>query len=102
MQPAYAKIAADPRFTELVAKRNRFAILLSVIVLIGFTAFMYLGVGAPDVFAAHVGSETAWTWGLVAGVAILAFAFVMTGIYTVRANGEFDKLTKTIVQEATK
>lgn len=102
MQPAYKKIAEDPRFAALVQKRNRFATTLSIIVLIGFAAFMFFGVATPDLFEAYVAEGSSWTWGLVAGAAILVFAFVMTGIYTLRANGEFDKDVKAIVQEATK
>lgn len=102
MQPAYVKIASDPRFAELVSKRNRFAIALSLIVLAVFSAFVFIAVAVHGVFAAPVAAGSPWTWGIIGGWLIQIFAFLMTGIYTVRANGEFDSLIKSIVAEATK
>ena len=101
MQPAYIKIERDPRFASLVSKRNRFAVSLSLIVLAVFSAFVFLGVFLPDLFAARVGDGSAWTWGLIAGWLIQIFAFLVTGIYTLRANSEFDADIKAIVSEAT-
>jgi len=102
MQPAYAKIAKDPRFADLVLKRNRFAIALSLIVLAVFSAFVFVAVALPGVFSARVGEGSAWTWGLIAGWLIQIFAFLITGVYTLRANGEFDPAIRSILAEATK
>lgn len=102
MQPSYAKIAADPRFNALVTKRNRFAIALSLIVLAVFSAFIFVAVALPGLFAASVSEGSPWTWGLIAGWLIQIFSFLMTGIYTIRANGEFDPAIRDIVSEATK
>ncbi len=102
MQPAYAKIAGDPRFAALVSKRNRFAIALSLIVLAVFSAFIFVAVALPGLFASSPDAGSPWTWGLIGGWLIQIFAFLMTGIYTIRANGEFDPAIREIVMEATK
>ena len=101
MQPAYAKIEKDPRFAALVSKRNRFAVSLSLIVLAVFSAFVFIAVATPGLFASSVAEGSAWTWGLIAGWLIQIFAFLITGVYTLRANGEFDADIRTIVSEAT-
>ncbi|MBB4104683.1 DUF485 domain-containing protein [Allorhizobium borbori] len=102
MQPAYAKIAKDPRFADLVSKRNRFAVALSLIVLAVFSAFVFVAVALPGVFSARIDAGSAWTWGLIAGWLIQIFAFLITGVYTLRANGEFDPAIRSIIAEATK
>ena len=104
MQPnsAYDKIAADPRFAALVSKRNRFAISMSLIVLAVFSGFVFVAVAGHGLFAAPIAEGSPWTWGIIGGWLIQIFAFLMTGIYTLRANGEFDSDIKTIIEEATK
>lgn len=104
MQPnsAYDKIAADPRFAALVSKRNRFALAMSLIVLAVFSGFIFVAVAGHSLFAAPVLEGGPWTWGIIGGWMIQIFAFMMTGIYTLRANGEFDADIKTIIEEATK
>ncbi|MCP5821223.1 DUF485 domain-containing protein, partial [Klebsiella pneumoniae] len=37
------------------------------------------------------------TRGIPVGVGLIVSAFVLTGIYTIRANGEFDRLTAEII-----
>jgi uncharacterized membrane protein (DUF485 family) len=100
MKAAYDKIAANPHFVELVGKRNRFAITLSLIVLSVFGSFVYIATMRPDIFSKPISSTSVWCVGLVAGFLIQMFAFLMTGVYTRRANHEFDDLFETIVKEA--
>ncbi len=100
MKAAYDKIAADPHFAELVARRNRFAIMLSLIILSVFGTFILTATLAPTIFSGSIGNGSAWCVGLVAGFCIQIFAFLMTGIYARRANGEFDAMLETIVKEA--
>lgn len=102
MQSAYDKIAGDPRFAALVSKRNRFALSLSFIVLAIFSGFVFVAVSAHGLFSAPVASGSPWTWGIIGGWLIQIFAFLITGVYTLRANGEFDADIKAIVEEATK
>ncbi|PCD76941.1 DUF485 domain-containing protein [Pseudothioclava arenosa] len=93
MDPIQEKILANPKFHELVAKRNRFARTLTVVVLVVYAAFIGFAIFAPDAFGTPI-SGTSWAIGLILGWVVQAFAFVMTGIYTRRANGEFDALSR--------
>ncbi len=97
---AYDKIANDPRFAELVRRRNRFSLLLSMIVLGVYISFVSIAVFRPDLFSMPVIGGSKWAAGLLGGFVIQLFAFVMTGIYTRRANGEFDALARSVIQGA--
>ena len=95
-------VTRHPLYAELVSKRNRFALALSLIVLAVFSAFIFIAVAGHGLFAAPLAEGSPWTWGIIGGWIIQIFAFLITGVYTARANGEFDSLIKSIVAEATK
>ncbi|KAF1052409.1 MAG: Inner membrane protein YjcH [Stenotrophomonas maltophilia] len=96
----YQRIENNPRFKELVAKRERFAWLLSLIMLGLYVAFILLIAFAPNVLGTRLNAETSVTWGIPMGVGLILSAFVLTGIYVRRANGEFDRLNQEILKEA--
>lgn len=98
MVPTHERILADPRFRQLVARRNRFAITLSLVVLSVYAGFVAVAIFDPALFSAPLFGTSAWCVGLVAGFCIQAFAFVMTGIYTTRANGQFDRLAREAIR----
>ena len=81
----YAHIRRNPRFTELVAKRTRFAGILAAIVLIVFYGFVLL-----------------LTFGILAGLLQFIFFWILTLMYVRRANGEFDDINKELVKAAWK
>lgn len=98
--PTYDRVVANPKYTELMRKRNRFALLLSAIVLGVYYSYVLMASLAPATFAAPIGEGYTWCFGLLAGFVIQGFAFVMTGIYVRRANGEFDAINRTLIEEA--
>ena len=66
--------------------------------LVIYYGFIALVAFAPSVIAVKLfGSITV---GLVLGVAIILAAIVITGLYVVRANGEYEQLTREIVEDA--
>jgi len=67
-----------------------------------YYAFIMVIAFQPDLLATPLSADTITTVGIPAGVAIIISAFILTGIYVHRANGEFDELNATIVKEATK
>ncbi|MGE5545472.1 MAG: DUF485 domain-containing protein [Solirubrobacterales bacterium] len=96
----YERVVNHPKFGELLAKRNRFSLLLSAIVLGVYYPFVLIAALKPAVFASPVAEGLTWPLGLVAGFAIQMFAFLMTGVYVRRANTEFDAMNRTIISEA--
>lgn len=98
----YARIRRNPRFAELVAKRTRFALVLSAIVLTIFYGFVLLVAFAPDVVAQRLGEGSNLTIGIAAGLFQFVFFWLLTLLYVRRANGEFDDINNEIVRAAWK
>lgn len=96
----YLSIQNSPRFKELVTKRERFAWILSAIMLGLYCAFILLIAYGPQILGAKLSPDSSITWGIPLGVGLIVSAFVLTAIYVRRANGEFDELNKAILEEA--
>ncbi|HAJ87416.1 MAG TPA: DUF485 domain-containing protein, partial [Pseudomonas sp.] len=47
-------------------------------------------------------ADTVTTWGIPVGVGVIFMAFILTGVYVQRANGEFDRINQEILNEAQK
>lgn len=96
----YLSIQNSPRFKELVSKRERFAMILSAIMLGLYAGFIILIAYGPHILGTKISPESSITWGIPIGVGLIFSAFVLTGVYVYRANGEFDKMNKAILEEA--
>ena len=97
-----AKIRNQPKFAELVGKRTRFAVLLSLLVLVPYYTFMFLVSTQPQLFAAKLGEGSVITIGWPIAALIVIGGWLLTGVYISRANGEFDNLTQEVLKEANK
>ena len=93
---ATAAIMRNPQFQQLVRERSSFGLTLSIIMLVVYLAFIFSVAFAHDAMATKVG-DTEISLGIVFGLAVIIFAFAMTGIYVVRANSRFDSLTRALV-----
>ncbi|HLB06458.1 MAG TPA: DUF485 domain-containing protein [Alphaproteobacteria bacterium] len=82
----------DPRFAELVRRRRRFVWTLTGLMLAVYFGFILIVAFAPGVLGTPLGPGTLVTVGIVVGVGIIVFAFLLTGLYVRRANREFDRL----------
>lgn len=98
-QDVIDKIKSNPKYQELVSKRTRFAWILAATMLFVYYAFILVVAFAPKSLGVPLGADTVVTVGIPVGLAIIFFAFIVTGIYVFRANGEFDRLTKEIKEE---
>lgn len=95
------RIKADPGFQELVSKRKTFAWVLTILMLIIYFGFvMLVAFNKPLLAKSLMGGVT--SVGMPLGVFVIVSAFVLTGIYVRRANGEFDDMTKKIVERMKK
>jgi len=95
----YQRVVSNPRFRELVQKRSRFAWLLSGITLVLYVAFILLIAFDPQWLGTPLYDGDTITRGIPVGVGLIVISFVLTGIYVIRANGEFDRLTADIIRE---
>lgn len=95
----YQRIEHSAHFRELVEKRQRFAILLSIIMLVIYVGFILLIAFAPGWLGTPLHAGTSVTRGIPIGIGVIVISFVLTAIYVWRANGEFDRLTHEMLRE---
>lgn len=95
----YQRIEKSARFKELVSKRQHFAALLTLIMLVLYVGFILLIAFAPGWLGTPLHPGTNVTRGIPIGVGLIVISFLLTGIYVWRANGEFDRLTRELLDE---
>ena len=94
------RIRQNPKFAELVSKRTRLAVLLSIIVLVPYYTFMMITAFKPALLAQPISEGSIISIGWPIGAAMLIVFWLTTPVYIYRANGEFDRLNQEILQEA--
>ena len=99
--PIVDKIQAHPKYRELQTKRNRLAIILTVLMLVVYYGYIALIAFDKEFLAQPIGAGVT-TLGIPIGLGVIIFTIAITGIYVRRANGEFDRLTKEILKDASK
>jgi uncharacterized membrane protein (DUF485 family) len=95
------RIAGDPRYQELKAKRSRLGWMLTLAMLVVYYGFILLVAFAKPFLATRLG-EGVTTIGMPIGLAVIVFTVVITAIYVRRANDEFDALSEEIAKVALK
>lgn len=88
-------VRRDPRFAELAEGRARFSVTLAIIMLVIYFGFVLLVAFAPGLLAIPVSGVVTLAFPL--GLGVIVSAILITGIYVVRANGKYDRLTREIV-----
>jgi uncharacterized membrane protein (DUF485 family) len=94
------RIQNDPDYKKLVSSRTSFAWILSIIMLVVYYAYILVIAFSKESLHTPVSEGSLMTVGVPVGVAIILFAFALTGVYVKRANSEFDELTKRIKDKA--
>ncbi len=89
------RIEADPNYQKLVSERKSFGWTLAIITLVIYYGFIAIVAFAPGVISTKVFGDI--TVGIIIGVAIILASIVLTGIYVMRANSEYDDLTAAVV-----
>jgi len=96
------KIKANPSYQKLVTERSSFAWKLTITILVVYYAFILLIAFSPETLGAKLVAGGMATVGIPVGVAIIVFAFILTGIYVKRANTEFDGLLEQVKEDVAK
>ena len=97
----YARIRENPKFKELVSKRERLAWTLTGIVLVLFFGLFLTVAFNPAALAVKIGDSLVTT-GLVIGLFQFILFWVLTAVYVRRANSDFDALTEQLLRESMK
>ena len=97
----YDRIRENPKFKELVSKRERLAWTLTGIVLVLFFGLFMTVAFNPTVLAIRLG-ESFVTTGLLFGLFQFILFWILTAVYVKRANADFDALTEQLLRESMK
>jgi uncharacterized membrane protein (DUF485 family) len=92
------KIVANPNYQELVKVRTRYGWTLTALMMIAYYGYILLIAFNKELLATRVG-DGVLTWGIPAGLFVIVFTVILTGIYVWRANKQFDDLTEAIRRE---
>lgn len=95
------RVARDPRYQELKAKRTRMGWWLTLAMMAVYYGFILLVAFNKPFLTTRLG-EGVTTIGMPLGLGVIVFTIVITAIYVRRANSEFDALTEQIVKGALK
>ncbi|KPC53473.1 DUF485 domain-containing protein [Amantichitinum ursilacus] len=98
--PVIQRIQNNPRFHELVHKKSSLSWTLAIIILVAYVGLILMIALAPSVLGTPLFAGGVTTIGIPLGMLLIVLAFVLTGIYVRRANGEFDTLNQQVIAEA--
>lgn len=98
----YERMRANPKFLELVSRRERFAWTLAAIVLTMFYGFVMVVAFSPASLGKPITEGSMVTVGVAVELFMFIFFWLLTALYVRRANTEFDAMTQEIVKEAWK
>jgi len=95
------RIARDPNYQKLRAKRNRLGWTLTWLMMFVYYGFIFLVAFDKSLVSRRLG-DGVMTLGIPLGFGVIVFTVVITAYYVRRANSEFDGLTAAIAKEALK
>jgi len=95
VKPGVAEqVRRNPLFAELVLKRSRFGWTIAIAMLVVYYGFVLLVAFDKPLLGMSVGGGITLAFPL--GLAVILVAILLTGLYVLRANGEYDDLTRRI------
>ena len=98
--PMVERIQRNPKYQQLKRTRSRYGWTLAILMLVVYYGYIGLIAFDKEFLAKPMGAGVT-TIGIPIGMAVIVFSIVITGLYVRRANGEFDRLTREIIEEAT-
>lgn len=96
----YERIRNNPRFTELVERRSRFAWLLTGFIFVVFFSFLYGAAFGRELVSVRPFAGSNMNIFILFGLFQFVVFWFLAFLYVRRANGEFDDLTNEIVDSA--
>ncbi|KJZ64091.1 DUF485 domain-containing protein [Pseudomonas fluorescens] len=94
----YQKIRENPLYHSLVLSRSRLAFTLSAVVLGLYSLFIVSVSWQPQLLTQVPLSSGSLTLGIWAALILIVGSWLLTGLYVLRANNQFDKLTEALLK----
>ena len=89
------RIASNPKYQELKAKRTSFGMWLTLAMLVVYYGFILLVAFNKPFLATRLG-EGVMTYAMPIGFGVILFTVFITVLYVRRANSEYDDLAEQI------
>ena len=96
-----ARIANNPKYQELKAKRTSFGLWLTLAMMVVYYGFILLVAFNKPFLATRLGAGVT-TYAMPIGFGVIIFTIVITAIYVRRANSEYDALAEQIAKAVLK
>jgi len=93
----YQKIRENPQYRSLVLSRSRLAFTLSAVVLGFYSLFIVSVLWLPQLLTHVPLGSGSLTIGIWAALILIVGSWLLTGLYVLRANNEFDKSTEALL-----
>ncbi|WP_457472107.1 DUF485 domain-containing protein [Pseudomonas sp. TE21394] len=87
-------------YQELVAKQQRLVSILTAAVLCPYAAFVIVAAFYPHLLAIKISTDSVINVAWPLGVFFVVGSWLLTGVYNSYANGELDRLTDKVREEA--
>jgi uncharacterized membrane protein (DUF485 family) len=97
-----SNIQKNPKYLELVHRRNTLGWTLSAIVCVMYFGFTLMIAYAPDILTNPIAPDSVIPMGMLIGLGVIVASCATTGIYVYMANKTFDPIIEEIVREASK
>lgn len=98
-QETAKKILGHPEFQKMARKKSALGWGFSALVFVMYVAYIGIIGISPESFAIPVSENSITTWGIYIGLFVIVFSFVVTGLYVRKANGEFDRMTRKVIED---
>ncbi|MDO4998003.1 MAG: DUF485 domain-containing protein [Neisseria sp.] len=92
------KVLENAEFQSMAKQKAILGWSFSAVIFFMYVAYIWVIGDNPALFKQVVSEGGYTTWGIYAGVFVIVFSFVTTGIYVRIANGKFEKMTQAVVQ----
>ncbi|NLA68938.1 MAG: DUF485 domain-containing protein [Gammaproteobacteria bacterium] len=96
-----ARVLANPKYHQLVRKRNAISLVFFVVMLVIYAGFILTLAFVPELFARPSGAGFTTSIGVLTATLVAGSAVVMIAAYVQVSNKVFDPLIRAIVEDAT-
>ncbi len=88
----------DPKYQKFIKTRSRYSWALTFMMFVLYFGYIYLVAFNKELLATPIGAGVT-TWSIPVGIGLIVFTVLLTGIYVLRANSEFDRLNQEILKD---
>lgn len=92
-------IQNHPAFRQLASERTRLGVSMSIVMAAAYFAYILTIAFWPRLLGHPLWDGTVITWGVLVGVGLIAFGFLLTAVYVQRANSRFDQLGQILLED---